>query len=361
MDDFYGDLPYRALEQTGNIFKISAWNNVMAVDYSSVVKYKILVEKDVQWEPLLASNFQIHLGIGMHIGLTWALGFNLINSIVNTCNDANIGGESHRLEPSNHLTVAGASNSTAGPGSHDHLNSSLIDMHLLPHLQKEEPPFQQFGRIHEARGSREEVRKEFEQNTNRTKEHCSAVSRNSNSTNKKCSWSWFFNRMAQFDRPHQIKAKMDEVLLQNEGWAAEGFPIKQPRAGWYSHKPNSTFSIKIERMEVNTKYVVILSMKSYSEKWVGSKLAVSTTVVNSPVVPEHDGNRTLAWDAIGGGGSSDSIFYIDGYHTTQTSVHFPHKIPIPGGGAKAGESLILDAKLVGGSEFKIAGMAFCAF
>jgi len=328
----------------------------MAVDYSSVVKYKILVEENSQWEPLFGSDFQIHLGIGMHIGLAWTLVFNIINSIVNVCNDAHIGVESHRLDSSDFMLAEAPSKFSKGTDSHDHLRPSSIDPHLLPHLKKEEPPFQQFGKMYEPWGKRDEVRKEFEQNANRTNEHCRAISRNSNSTNKKCSWSWFFNRMAQFDRPNQINAKMDEVLLQNEGWAAEGFPIKQPRAGWYSHKPNSKFSIKIESMEVDTKYVVILSMKSYSSKWVGSKLAVSTTVVHGPVVPGKESNRTKAWDVSEVG----SIFHIDGYHTIETSVHFPHKIPIQGG-AKAGESLILDAKLVGGSEFKIAGMAFCAF
>lgn len=58
---------------------------------------------------------------------------------------------------------------------------------------------------------------------------------------------------------------------------------------------------------------------------------------------------------------SSSIDFIDGYHDIKTSVHFPHKIQIADGGAKAGDSVILNAKLVGGQEFKIAGLAFCSF
>ena len=112
----------------------------------------------------------------------------------------------------------------------------------------------------------------------------------------------------------------------------------------------------IKDTELDTNFVLIVAMKSYSQKWVGSKLAVSISVVkktdnlnNSSLTDV----RAVDWDA-------DSTFLIDGYHDIKTSVHFPHKIPVLGG-AKAGDSLILHAKLVGGQEFKIAGIAFCRF
>ena len=96
-------------------------------------------------------------------------------------------------------------------------------------------------------------------------------------------------------------------------------------------------------------------MNSYSPKWKDSKLAVSTTVVNSTELSAIDTNRTKS---VHWGGNA--THYIDGYHDTKTSVHFPHKFPIEGG-AKAGDSIIVDVKLIGGQEFKIAGMALCAF
>jgi len=150
---------------------------------------------------------------------------------------------------------------------------------------------------------------------------------------------------------------MNEVLMFNDGWLAEGYPVRQPRSGWYTHSPNSVFSMKLENIPASVNYVVILAMKSYSSKWVGSKLAISTTVVNDSVIPDTETNHAsrVNWD-----GNEDSIFRIDGYHKTRTSVHFPHKVPIQGG-ASPGDSIIIDAKLTGGSEFKIAGIAFCQY
>ena len=95
VNDLCGDVPPSvSLEQTGNIYMVSHWNNLMAVDYSSTVKFKILVE-NTTWAPLLSSNFQMHNGIGMHMGIAWTIGFNMLNSMVNVCNDAEIRTESY--------------------------------------------------------------------------------------------------------------------------------------------------------------------------------------------------------------------------------------------------------------------------
>lgn len=119
----------------------------------------------------------------------------------------------------------------------------------------------------------------------------------------------------------------------NDGWMAEGYPVRQPRSGWYTHthSPNSIFSVKIENTTTSVNYVVILAMKSYSSKWVGSKLAISATVVKNSAIPDTETNHSSLVDW----GNGDSIFHIDGYHETRTSVHFPHKVPIQGGASIA--------------------------
>jgi hypothetical protein len=57
----------------------------------------------------------------------------------------------------------------------------------------------------------------------------------------------------------------------------------------------------------------------------------------------------------------EASYEISGYHETRTSVHFPHKLQLPGGGAKVGDTIFVEAQLASGSNFKIAGMAFCTF
>mmetsp|Transcript_12790 Transcript_12790/g.26120 ORF Transcript_12790/g.26120 Transcript_12790/m.26120 type:complete len:678 (-) Transcript_12790:370-2403(-) len=363
LDDLYGDVPPSvSLEQTGNIYMVSHWNNLMAVDYSGTVKYKILVE-DTTWAPLLSSNFQMHNGIGMHMGIAWTIVFNVLDSMVNVCNDAEITSIRRRDREHNREHDA-EDNAEDDP---DNALGLAIDPYLLPNLEKGEPPIQQFGKVLEKKGDPDSVRREFEENRNGTTKLCHELRENNNksqtspssssSSSTKCSWSWFYNRFINFVNSKQVRNKMNEVLLFNDGWLAEGYPVRQPRSGWYTHSPNSVFSMKLENIPASVNYVVILAMKSYSSKWVGSKLAISTTVVNDSVIPDTETNHAsrVNWD-----GNEDSIFRIDGYHKTRTSVHFPHKVPIQGG-ASPGDSIIIDAKLTGGSEFKIAGIAFCQY
>eukprot|EP00532_Pseudo-nitzschia_australis_P016019 CAMPEP_0168249818 /NCGR_PEP_ID=MMETSP0141_2-20121125/2209_1 /TAXON_ID=44445 /ORGANISM="Pseudo-nitzschia australis, Strain 10249 10 AB" /LENGTH=541 /DNA_ID=CAMNT_0008185847 /DNA_START=1427 /DNA_END=3053 /DNA_ORIENTATION=- len=365
LDDFYGGVPPSvALEQTGNNYKLSHWNNLMAVDYSSTVKHKILAE-NTAWVPLLSSNFQIHNGIGMHMGIAWTIVFNVLDSMVNVCNDAEITSIRRRDREHNREHDA-EDNAEDDP---DNALGLAIDPYLLPNLEKGEPSVHHFGKVRETKGDPDSVRREFEENRNGTTEFCrefesretnkngSQASLTSTSSNTKCSWYWFYNRFTlNFVNSKQVRNKMNEVLLFNDGWLAEGYPVRQPRSGWYTHSPNSVFSMKIENTATSINFVVILAMKSYSSKWVGSKLAISTTVVKDSVIPDTETNHAslVNWD------NEDSIFHVDGYHETRTSVHFPHKVPIKGG-ASPGDSIIVDAKLIGGSEFKIAGIAFCQY
>ena len=364
VDDFYGGMVFRAMEQTANVFKLSSWNNFMAVDYASTIKFKVLaeVEKDFNGTspivPLLNGNYQLHMGSGMHMGLAWTVMFNIVNSIINVCNDATIGIENHPIAEDALLdTVSVKHHSQEDSHNKNAISYQMIDPHLLPSLEKGEPPFQHIGRMQaNVRGSAHEEREILEANIRANKDFCDDFDTNGKDNIQRCSYAWYINHMIGFSSAGQVDKKMKEDLIQKDGWKAEGYPIRQPRAGWYTHTPDSTFSLMIKDTELDTNFVLIVAMKSYSQKWVGSKLAVSISVVkktdnlnNSSLTDV----RAVDWDA-------DSTFLIDGYHDIKTSVHFPHKIPVLGG-AKAGDTLILHAKLVSGQEFKIAGIAFCRF
>ncbi|VEU43231.1 unnamed protein product [Pseudo-nitzschia multistriata] len=353
LDDFYADVPPSvALQQTGNIYMLSHWNNLMAVDYSSTVGSKVIVE-DLAWAPLLSSNVQMHSGVGMHMGIAWTILYNLLDSMVNVCNDVGL----QTIRPDRITENKANASKNILPREHDDHNALTIDPRISSNLEKGEPPMQHFGKVREMVKDASYVRLQLEENVNRTKEVCSELSaKGKEKSPLRCSWSWFFNKSTNFVHSAQVRNKMNEVLLFNNGWAAEGRPVAQPRSGWYSHSPNSEFAMKIENIAADLNFVVMLTMKSYSSKWVGSKLAVSTMVVKNSTTPDAVTNQAspVDWD------NDDSLFYIDGFHEIKTSVHFPHKVPIRGG-ASPGDSVIVYAKLVGGSEFKFAGMAFCAY
>jgi hypothetical protein len=348
VDDFYASLPFGALRQTSKIFMISKWNNIMAVDYASTIKYKLQAEVNEtnpeQITPLLHSTYQLHAGIGMHIGIAWTVLFNMINSIVNVCNDMQVESESQEL-PISVENQGTADNNTRSVGN-------LVNPNLAANLQIEEPPFQHIGRIDETNGDMYKIQNDIKHNINASRKFCKTTIANKNN-DPKCEHAWFVSMLTGFNNKSDLDSIMNKVLIVNKGWAAEGYPVRQPRIGWNAHTANATFSMKVENITVDTNFISVLSMKSYSEKWKHSKLAISTTVIKNSTVPTDMEMSEDDWS------NNENVSYIDGYHETMTSVFFLHKFPIAGG-ARKGDSVLVDMKLYQGSEFKITSIALCS-
>ena len=201
VDDFYGDMPFEAIHQSGRVFMVSSWNNVMAVNYASALKYKIHAEaQEGGYEPLLFSDFQIHLGVGMHIGLAWTVLFNIINSLVNVCNDIEleIGGGGHEIEI----------NGTA--------TSLKVDPALLNNTQSGEPPFQNIGYFGEGRGSVSLVQHDLLANVNASTKLCNLTQSNGGNS-KKCPYVWYVNYRLGYTNKNVLGQQMEKVLIANDG------------------------------------------------------------------------------------------------------------------------------------------------
>ena len=138
---------------------------------------------------------------------------------------------------------------------------------------------------------------------------------------------------------------MNPVLKDQDGWNAKGYPIRQPRTGWYADRENATFFLEFSNVNVETRFATILYLKSYTENYKNSVLNITAQVI-------HQGptNGTVA----------QSSFNVSGYHDSKTSVHFPHKMELPDGGARVGNTIRLNFKLLGGNAFKVAGIALCS-
>mmetsp|Transcript_640 Transcript_640/g.856 ORF Transcript_640/g.856 Transcript_640/m.856 type:complete len:638 (-) Transcript_640:172-2085(-) len=342
-DDFYGDIIFRATQQTGYMYMISTWYNLMAVNFASVLKYKVLgeyVDADTR-HPLTSSSYNIHLGSSFHIGMAWTMLFNIINAYVNVCNDAIMNINHDRNEK------------YVLPGIHDASlqqdDTFIGDPDLLPTLRRGEPPFKHFGPMSHGKGGAKTVAADLRRNIADNHYLCERIN-GTETMSKKCAYAWVVNRITGFQFKEQLAQEMDKILRFNRGWKAEGYPVRSPKTGWYTHSPNAMFSLTIPNITVDTKYAVLLTMKSYSPAWIGSKLAVTLGVIKA-----NETNQEKPEEG-------DMLTYnIEGYHTTKTSVHFPHKFLFPGSGAKVGDSLFMNARMVRGSEFKIAGLAFCSF
>ncbi len=358
-DDFYGDSPYKALRQTGYVLMSSTWYNIMAVNYASVVKYKVFAEQFsfTGSHPLTGSQFTTHLGLPSHLGMAWTVLFNIVDAFVNVCNDFDIGivhNEEEKYDPPSYwgATIAHFEREKEYESVQD--TGFIGDNDLLPTLQRGEPPTKHIGRIGRGRpDSANVVGEHLAKNIAGNDAYCSSSdAENSSSIVKGCSYAWISHQLPSpdFVTKEQLAEEMDKVVISNNGWIADGDPVVNPRTGWYTYNENSSFSMKIENVAIDTDFVLIYSMKSYGPNFIGSRLNITTEVLRGSNRDSNDMNTP---------GHGLEPFEIEGYHTTRSSVHFPHKIPISGG-AKVGDTVIFHAKLTGGSHFKIAGIAFCS-
>ena len=182
----------------------------------------------------------------------------------------------------------------------------------------------------------ESIRREY---TNNTSKVCKQYTENNTLSNEPpCSYAFMVNRMTSVADATDVNRKMNEVLVTNVGWKAEGNLVKQPRAGWYAKEAGAHFSVKIDAA-FDTKFATVMIMKSYGPNFLDTRLEIDFRMPFGVNVT-HD---------------------ITGYHETKTSIHVPQKFELPNGGITKGESLLVEFRLVSGSYFKIAGLAFCRF
>lgn len=132
------------------------------------------------------------------------------------------------------------------------------------------------------------------------------------------------NRQTSVYEPRHVDAALRPVLTGNQEWRAKGYPIRQPRTGWYAEQTNASFSLLLSNITMDASSLTILAMRSYGPEWVNSMLSVRIQVERNRV---HQGEETEDEGENGDG----RRFEIDGHHELRISIHFPHKFLLPGG------------------------------
>mmetsp|Transcript_2072 Transcript_2072/g.2333 ORF Transcript_2072/g.2333 Transcript_2072/m.2333 type:complete len:278 (+) Transcript_2072:499-1332(+) len=202
-----------------------------------------------------------------------------------------------------------------------------------------------------------------------------------------CSYAWMVGKGTGINTVQELQRVLAPVWVvttnsststttdESSGWKVTGYPVRTPRTGWYADTANATFELRVPIL-VPTHTLTIVSMKSYGPTWIGSKLAVTVTIRRASSSSENKNNNknnstttnstttTTSTSPLDDLDNHDTTatYEIDGFHDIQTSVHFPHKFPLPGkDGAAVGDEVIVRARLIGGSTFKINGLALCRF
>jgi len=308
LEDFYGYEDYSRVNMlSGYLSKLSSWYGLMNVNQANVINHELWSNYDnsTRISYILGSEFELHSGMGNHVGVAWTLFFNFLSAFTDSCTDGLLG-----------VGIPASS-----------------------------MPLKFLGPYDES-GSYRMIQSTWQTNQDRARNHCSKQQMSKERT-EPCTYAFMANAMSGVNNVAELQAKMADVLKASDGWDASGFPKKQPKIGWYASKHGASFSLRIE-VKSDTNFLTIMSMKSYGPNFVDTILNISVQIVR-----KGDNQQALA--------SSSASYEITGYHETRTSIHVPHKFELPGGGARAGDSILLDGKLTSGAYFKINGLALCSF
>jgi hypothetical protein len=213
VDDLYGDVQLRAIEQTGSLYKVASWHNVMAIAYSNAARHAAVAGQANRSHanPLFGSPPEMHLGMGFHIAAAWTVLLNLVDALYEACVEEADGGD------------------PKGPGAA-----------AFP-----EPPTKYRGGL----GPTDAVRREWEANLeagaaecggNRSRAPLPAAAGPPPHSTGACAYAWMVNRQASVSEPRHVAAALRPVLAASGGWRARGYPIRQPRTGWYAGRSGPT-------------------------------------------------------------------------------------------------------------------------
>jgi len=308
LDDWYGGDRYTdTLALSSMVYKVSSWYRLMGVSHYNVLKDKLNgnFDNDTLVTHLTGGIWNLHPGMGVHIGAAWTLFFNFLKAFTETCEDG----------------------STLRYGTMGKDNNDAPHTKHLGSYQREETVAS--------------LNERWKRDSDTIKKECSE---RTEGPSEVCTYAWMVNPMTGITNTHHVDQMLKGVLVHNDGWKAAGKPVRQPRTGWYAQKAKAEFSLKIVA-SLETKYITLMTMKSYGPNFKDTNLRVVLRVASEA----------------GGGEPKVSEHSISGFHEMPTSIHIPHKFELPGGGANKGDTILVGVTLVSGAYFKVNGIALCTF
>ena len=312
----------------------------------------------------------VHPHMGMHIGMVWVVAYNLFNLVTSYCSlpkiTAGVRSGRQRRQPQHDRHHAGVESSSEGVWDYGYSNSTFGGN--LPALQGTNELVG--GPKHKPRGlpplltpelSLEHItelwRNESNSNSHlwKTNDECSDIDtstsnyddddRSPHDFSKPCIYSWVANLERKLDNTQRITDRLKPHITSNKGWSAVD---DNNKLGWAPTAGiGSSFTMEWKSISQPVRAVTWMIMRSYGEKWDGSLLNIEV----------WSGNILMAKQN------------IEGFHDKKTSETYNIKMKLfdndekrrdeVGNGAVIGSDLKIIFTLIGGSTFKISGMAVC--
>ncbi|KAL9182251.1 hypothetical protein ACHAXT_012903 [Thalassiosira profunda] len=352
LDDYLGNEQNEVLQtlissQTINL--MSGYYGIASMSYGDAVRDMVYGDTkewwfSSHWYEEGAYQRAVHPHMGMHISMVWIVAFNLMNLATTYCS----------LPPSNRLNSlhrrhhAGIEGQSQGVWDYGYQSANgLPTLRATKKLEggpKEKP--RGIPPPLTADLSLEHItqrwRDDSESNAHKwsTLKECMDKGHidddvGPKSLPKPCIYSWVSNLERRLDNPKRLTDKLKPFMTSNEGWSAAD---DNGKLGWVpSSGVGSKFTMEWKKIQQPVRAVTWMIMRSYGEKWEGSKLKVDV----------WSGATLLASEEIAG------------THEKKTSETYNIKMRLEEEGVAVGSDLKISFDLIGGSTFKISGMAIC--
>jgi hypothetical protein len=149
--------------------------------------------------------------------------------------------------------------------------------------------------------------------------------------------------------PEAIADALRPALVRQSGWAYRpGSPWESP---CFAAGPGAAFELALGNVTGPVRHLNVFYTLSHRPTFENSKLELAVRVEH-PAAP-------AAGDPPGQPQGELGTYEIDAHQTYPSSVVVPAKFRLPGAGAGAGDTVRVEARLVSGQEFRIAGLALC--
>jgi len=324
LDDYLGN-EQREIRKTlsvntiGN--RLSVYYGLGFMSYADAVRDFVYGDTDEWWfSSKLWPERQIHPGAGAHISIMYVVVYNFLNMATTYCDRLEIGPE-HLYDSNVYGMPELRSNQTySGEPRPKFMNALPPEMTLDLSLDDISMKW------HEAENA--SLALAFNAS------ECTPTS----SIGTPCIFSWLSQLL---NEDQQILELAEPYLTLNNGWEQTS---DHGKIGLTPTSLDAKLSLRFN-MTNEVKKLNFVVMKSYGEKWAGSKIEVKVSILRDG---KHEAPVKQSME-------------IEGFHSKNTSESFIHYIDLDEHSTMKGDELTVDVKLVGGTTFKIMGMMFCNF
>mmetsp|Transcript_13351 Transcript_13351/g.24194 ORF Transcript_13351/g.24194 Transcript_13351/m.24194 type:complete len:671 (-) Transcript_13351:55-2067(-) len=338
MDDYLGNEQRDVLgttELSQGIHVLASYYGFLFVSYADVLRDIVYGDTKEAWfspkgwyhEKTGEYEREIHPGMAMHITSTWLMAYNFLNLATSYC------------------SIAWSQQQQGGQplvGASDKIEYSPI--HGLPPLVGKFP--QNEGKPKPLPlGLPPELNKDLlledisdKWRSNNAIDYCGPTSSGS-----QCVFSLFCGQFTkQTDNETFVQEVWSKHVRENQGWV---LVRDYGKLGFVPTKGlDSKFTMEFPALKQPIHVVTFMNMKSYGEKWSNSRVKAHASIRKA---------GTEKWIELT---SSE----MEGFHGKNTSEIYTHEMQLSDNGVEAGHDLRIGLDLIGGSTFKLIGLAVCS-